>query len=334
MYSHGSSARAGVGKQGHGGREYRPPKGRRNKDDHDDDAATRTLIPPPLKGCNCLLQIDIPEYMVEGEIIQPSSSSSSSSSSQDAPVAANDVASYPSQSQGSHQRRRLHRCFSGPTLEERRKTVQVCEQFVRSRFGCHLVIPGRNAKGPVGIAGKTYRDTVPAMAYFLQQLNLSSDNAQELTWNGRIQRNVKNTQDITLEGIWSTQVLVDEGASTFPGNQLLPYWLFRNEIWSVMACNVLCNESDPTLDNEKEHSMSLSTVLQVLETCLENLRFRIGNTEIEKIDIFFQQKVAKNVKKNRTTSQASNKSFATAFAAGPPNLVTVLFHEIAQLKIQ
>jgi hypothetical protein len=54
MYSYGSSARVGVGKQGHGGREYRPPRKRR------DPNAT----PPPLKQCACLCQLDLPEYLV------------------------------------------------------------------------------------------------------------------------------------------------------------------------------------------------------------------------------------------------------------------------------
>lgn len=52
MYGHHSSARVGVGKQGHGGRNYRPPRPRRDP----------TSTPPPLKECSCLLQIDIPEY--------------------------------------------------------------------------------------------------------------------------------------------------------------------------------------------------------------------------------------------------------------------------------
>eukprot|EP00980_Cylindrotheca_fusiformis_P006431 scaffold1375_cov137-Cylindrotheca_fusiformis.AAC.20 len=52
MYGHHSSARVGVGKQGHGGRPYRPPRPRRDPNS----------TPPPLKECSCLLQIDIPEY--------------------------------------------------------------------------------------------------------------------------------------------------------------------------------------------------------------------------------------------------------------------------------
>lgn len=52
MYSFGSSARAGVGKRGHGGRDYRPPRNRRDP----------TATPPPLKQCSCLCQLDVPEY--------------------------------------------------------------------------------------------------------------------------------------------------------------------------------------------------------------------------------------------------------------------------------
>ncbi|CAJ1944587.1 unnamed protein product [Cylindrotheca closterium] len=53
MYRHHSSARVGVGKRGHGGREYRPPRPRKDPNS----------TPPPLKECSCLLQIDIPEYL-------------------------------------------------------------------------------------------------------------------------------------------------------------------------------------------------------------------------------------------------------------------------------
>ncbi len=52
MYSYGSSARASIGKSGHGGRDYRPPRNRR------DPNAT----PPPLKQCSCLCQLDFSEY--------------------------------------------------------------------------------------------------------------------------------------------------------------------------------------------------------------------------------------------------------------------------------
>ena len=52
MYSYGSSSRGS--KQGHGGRNYRPPPERR-------DPGT---VPPPLKLCHCLIELDVPEYAV------------------------------------------------------------------------------------------------------------------------------------------------------------------------------------------------------------------------------------------------------------------------------
>ena len=52
MYSHGSSARAGIGKRGHGGREYRPPRERRDAE----------ATPPPLKEGACLLRFFLDEY--------------------------------------------------------------------------------------------------------------------------------------------------------------------------------------------------------------------------------------------------------------------------------
>lgn len=52
MFSYGSSARAGVGKSGHGGRPYRPPPERRDPNE----------TPPPFKECMCLVEIYAPEY--------------------------------------------------------------------------------------------------------------------------------------------------------------------------------------------------------------------------------------------------------------------------------
>eukprot|EP00977_Amphora_coffeiformis_P024378 scaffold15669_cov160-Amphora_coffeaeformis.AAC.2 len=52
MYSYGSSARAAGGKRGHGGRPYRPPPDRSKKDE----------TPPPLKQCDCLIELDLTEY--------------------------------------------------------------------------------------------------------------------------------------------------------------------------------------------------------------------------------------------------------------------------------
>ena len=130
MYSYGASARA-TGKRGHGGRNYRPPP-ERNKNSGE-------LTPPPMKACNCLLQLDLPEYLQ---------------------AARRDV-------NGSNRPRRLHTWFPGNSVDERRKAVGRCEKHIRSRFGVHLVIPGRTQSSSVAIVGKSYHETIPAVAWFL-----------------------------------------------------------------------------------------------------------------------------------------------------------------------
>lgn len=61
MYSYGSSSRVATGKQGHGGRNYRAPPDRKDKNS----------TPPPLKQCDCLVELDLPEYatpQLEGRV--------------------------------------------------------------------------------------------------------------------------------------------------------------------------------------------------------------------------------------------------------------------------
>lgn len=55
MYSYGSSARVGggSGKRGHGNRPYRAPP----------DRSKQETQPPPLKQCDCLVELDLPEYL-------------------------------------------------------------------------------------------------------------------------------------------------------------------------------------------------------------------------------------------------------------------------------
>lgn len=52
MYSYGSSSRVATGKGGHGGRNYRAPPERKDPNS----------TPPPMKQCDCLVELDIPEY--------------------------------------------------------------------------------------------------------------------------------------------------------------------------------------------------------------------------------------------------------------------------------
>lgn len=137
MYSYGSSGRA-KGKQGHGGRDYRPPSDRRDGTSHG------ALPPPPLKQCQCLIEISLEQYV--------------------APVPIT-----PSQSSPSQGRR--HTVFGG------RKQADECVRAIRSIYSCHLEIPGRNKAGPVCVVGATIRNVIPACHYLVQMLTVKHSRA-------------------------------------------------------------------------------------------------------------------------------------------------------------
>ena len=385
MYSHGSSVRIGVGKRGHGGRNYRPPSDNNKKRGDDPNK----LIPPPLKECNCLIQLDVPEY---AEIASSSVSVSASSSN----------SNHNNQSSGTGgvpPSRRLHLCFEGSTLDKRRKSVREIEKKLRSEFGVHLIIPGRNQRGPLAVVGVSHRETIPATAYLMKRLifddpptnsssSSSSSNAATTAstsaaaagtnntsssivffLTGRIQRNVKDPNDVVLSGRFfqhqrlSQQQQMDAAATQF---LLSPYWLFESASWNVMVCPL----TSPTLQQHQQRKSSitpLSTVsgdeksrsssmtqssspsssssmtkqeetstmiLEALQTCVDNLRFRLGNLALSELDIFLHP------------SPPSLRSPESAFATGnsttqAPNNhqlqhsapILAIFEEIRQVRV-
>lgn len=205
MYSYGSSARAG-GKKGHGGREYRPPKPRK---DH-------TATPPPLKECSCLLQFDLPEY----ETTSP---------------------------------RRQHRAFGG------RDRLQSLEKELRSLYQVHLVVPGRNQTGPVAVVGASNRQAFPAAVWFLKSLLVNSDT---LHIPGKIQRQVKDPNDITIEGNW----IIPSTSNTSLR------WVFRSDNWSILAFCL-----SPSTSGHGDGNISINQdLLQALNTCMDNAQFGGG----------------------------------------------------------
>lgn len=300
MYSHGSSARAGVGKRGHGGRNYRPPPNRKDLDSS----------PPPLKQCSCLLQVDLPEYAVA----QPSG--------------------------------RAHEAFGG------RNGLQECERRLRTQFLVHLVVPGRKQKGPIAIVGKTYQEALPAAHFLLLQLQpqlqplpLSQlrDQQERITniafLEGRIQRNVKNIQEAICVGRWQLPAY-RTGSNNFAATAVEPYWLFRSDSFSVLACplttgiganaNAPGNNASATTtnnfnstnatnasgnSNEAEEESVVTNVLETLKTCVDNLQFQTGS--LDGLDVF-----------------VSHRSFPvpTAFSAGNPGQMEQLYREIIQTE--
>jgi hypothetical protein len=306
MYSHGSSARVGVGKQGHGGRNYRPPSDRHNKEIGD-------LVPPPLKACDCLIQLDLPEYMQEAVI-----------------VASENVSAF--DTTASSNRRRMHWCFPGNTVEERRLSVQQSQKQIRSKFGVHVLIPGRLQRGPVAIAGTSYRDTIPATTWFLENLVLSrvtitdSASGQPGSFTGRIHRNVKDPNDIVLEGQWRqtpSQIPLDEGKSF----HVRLSWVFQSETWAVMTCDLLAMYAKNGSGNINQSESN--EVLEHLQTCVDNLKFRLGSSGLNEIDLFLRHLAPNDFTSRHQHKQG--KAWSMAFAAGHPSRVNVLLQELGQV---
>lgn len=241
MYSYGSSARVGIGKSGHGGRNYRPPKPRR------DPNAT----PPPLKQCNCLCQLDLPEYRVASP--------------------------------------RSHTAFGGRNnlskMEQQLRSLFYVHLVVPGRKQAGPVaIVGASYRQVVPAAlyflGRLH---LPATSS-----SQSTENAVHRL-SGRIQRNFQDRNDRALEGFWVVptrgQNDADQGESPRPA----PLWIFESPQWSAMGC--VLPELDETEDNgtgeanELHRSESNSTNMEdILLASVDNIKFRCGT--LDGLDIF------------------------------------------------
>ena len=257
MYSHGSSARAGVGKRGHDGRPYRPPRKPRDR--------KHTMQPPPLKQCDCLVELHLEEYR------EP-------------------------------QPERHHACFGGG-----RSSLEQCERTVRTDYGCHLMVPGKKQTGPVNLVARTVREVLPALAWLVERLHVPEDIPV------RFHRNVKDYQDQVLEGIIPIHSIGAPGTTS-------PYWLFQSPSWSVLACNLMVSvahhgtndDLDPCRDPSMVPSSSLHNCrATMLQTCWDNLKFKLGNDIVGKLDIIVDPNVE------------------YAFAVGDPDPAARLSMEIA-----
>lgn len=250
MYSHGSSARVAGGKRGHGGREYRRPRKRR------DPNAT----PPPLKECCCLVEIHLTEYQDR----QPAG--------------------------------RQHVCFGG------RRSMEQCHSTLRSDYQVHLMVPGRQQEGPVNMVTKTYREAISALAYLMTRL-VGNDPIR-----GRIYRNVKESPNQSVDGTF----LLHSRSST--DGPFVPHWLFESANWSVVACE-LCYEGQEgdSLDGEgiQQQITVENASVRALQTCLDNIIFRLGKACVGQLDIFFDDYLER------------------AFAAGNSDQAENLFREIS-----
>jgi hypothetical protein len=232
-------------------------------------------------------------------------------------------------------------------LLARRKSVQECEQYVRSTFGAHLVIPGRNQGGPLAIVGRTWREALPATAHVLQQLDWTavltgnendtpisaSRNGGDPTSSsscgpealmalpGRIQRDVKDPQDPILSGVFQPDPAT-LAATPNSSTSLRPWWLFQSAAWNVLACRWTSLPETETQQRRVSSSslsslssLTTNTEMSLLQTCVDNMRFRLGNNYLNDLDMFVCDKISGQ---------------ATAYAGGNPTPATVLFQEIMQ----
>lgn len=297
MYSHGSSARAGVGKRGHGGRNYRPPKERRDPD----------TTPPPLRQCRCVLEFEIEEY------------------------------TRPEPQGRDHVILTGGQGANGNGSGNPQNVIKDLERCLRSQFLVHLVIPGRKQTGPVAIYGETYRQALPAAAYLLRHIWMiqyngnsiesppptTESSSTKITLNGRVfANNAQESNPTGLVGIWnysSSSSSTNQDSNNNDFLAITPYWLFQSPAWSVLTCelqeadsvdNNSNNDDDKDKNDEEKNekigtassaekyqtsdsststgdasaSSSTSSPLERMKICLDNAMFRLGTSRLSQLD--------------------------------------------------
>jgi len=229
------------------------------------------------------------------------------------------------------QRRRLHLCFQGRNSQERKKSLSTTEKALRSGFGVHLVVPGRNQKGPLAVVGKSIQETLPAVDYLLHQLVLENN-----ALTGRIMRNVKDSNDVVLSARFHLQRMQSSIASNDNADEdfftLQPYWLFESDSWNAMVCPLSLPQSrtgntSSTNNNDEnknlQHPDEQKAIAEALQIGFDNLRFRIGNAALSTLNIFLHPPPG------TTTMQPK------AYATGDPsnNSIHALYREIGQTRV-
>ena len=142
MYSYSASARGSTGKRGHGGRPYRAPP----------DRSKQAAKPPPLKACDCLIELDVPEYLSRA---------------------------------ASHNQPLSHATWGG------RDAMAAMVRNIRSKYQCHLQIPGRNqVPNPVALVAATVMDALPACQYLMQQIKDTTTTLMVVRIRTSVKRNL------------------------------------------------------------------------------------------------------------------------------------------------
>lgn len=250
MYSHGSSARVGVGgKRGHGGREYRPPRQRRDPN----------AKPPPLKECACLCQLDLPEYLVM-VTADPTTATATA---------------------------RIHAHFGGrqalQELERQLRSIFLVHLVVpgRKQAGPVAVVGQTYREALPAVAYVLQR--LKRWERREQQGNTTTT----CTIPGRIQRRVQDPNDVVLEGQWCLPppppLRTTMGFDT-PSPLIKTVWIFQSSHqWSVMACFVSEDDDENSVNdlgkNEKVEPEKMALATETLQISIDNFKFRMGSVE-------------------------------------------------------
>jgi len=273
------------------------------------------------------VQLEIPEYAQPAAVVEGSSVGGE-------------------QEQQQQPQRRLHLCFHGSSLSQRQKSLRTIEQSLRSKFGVHLVVPGRKQVGPLAVVGKSYKETLPAVDFLMRRLvldrninredeNNASSSSPLLCLNGSVTRNVKNPNETVFSGrFWQPPQHTSQsnGETGDDGTYLQPYWLFESDNWNVMACPLtMAPTTSPALETTKappvqqqQVQQQQTAVAEALQIGFDNLRFRLGNAALSELEVFLHP-----------PPLSPSKALPKAFAIGDPTAagIRALYEEISQTRV-
>lgn len=220
--------------------------------------------------------------------------------------------------------------------------------------------------GPLAVIRRSYRDAIPATAYLMKLLILNNnsdssyndgdgDTSPSLFLTGRILRNVNDPKDLVLSGRFvqqNSRVPLRRLPTTDDDKDavhLQPYWFFESDSWNIMVCpltlppspreqndelNAYSSEDDaskktPALSHLKDQQAAVADALRL---SIDNLRFRLGNAALSKLDIFLNQPFIPPSKKENDSEDGM--ALPAAFAAGNPSGgIAALYREIRQTRV-
>jgi hypothetical protein len=260
MYSYGSSARAEVGRKGHGGRPYRPPPKKRRDDQH-------SMQPPPLKECSCLVELHLEEYR------EPQ------------PVLGRHHVCFGGR-QAMEQCERIVRSNYGCHLMVPGKKQPGPVSLVAKTYREALPALAYLMEHMQMHHHPQREETIILGVRFHRNVKDERDHVLE----GTIPMPIINSQQQQQQG----------SASSNSQRVTIPYWLFQSPTWSVLACNLLVANLDSDNNNNNNNNdvkHNKSTVrdssyglvqdrVTTLQTCFDNWEFQLGKEHVGKLDIF------------------------------------------------